>query len=159
MKESLQKIREAALTNLQEINDLKVLEELRLKFLGKKGELTQVLKEMGKLRAEERPEMGQLANDVRSFIEEKLDDAKNALLAKEQEMKLSIEKIDVTMPGKKAVLGHKHPMTIVVDEIKDIFIGMGYEIADGPEIETDYYNFEALNIYDNHPAKDEQDTF
>ena len=159
MKENLQKIREAALNNLQEINDLKILEEMRLKFLGKKGELTQVLKEMGKLSAEERPAMGQLANDVRTFIEDKLDEAKASLLAKEQEVKLKIEKIDVTMPGKKTVLGHKHPMTVVVDEIKNIFIGMGYEIADGPEIENDYYNFEALNIYDNHPAKDEQDTF
>lgn len=159
MRDSLQQIRQEALESLQDISDLRTLEEARLKFLGKKGELTQILKEMGRLSAEERPAMGQLANEVRSLIEDKLEEQKQTLMKKEQDIKLKSEKIDVTMPGKKYKLGHKHPLTVVMDEIKDIFIGMGYEIAEGPEIELDYYNFEALNIYENHPAKDEQDTF
>ena len=159
MQESLQRIRQEALESLKDINDLKKLEEVRLKFLSKKGELTHILKEMGKLSAEERPAMGQLANEVRSFIEGKLEEQKLILMKNEQDMKLKSEKIDVTMPAKNYKLGHKHPLTVVMDEIKDIFIGMGYEIAEGPEIELDYYNFEALNIYENHPAKDEQDTF
>ena len=159
MRESLQRIRQEALESLQDVSDLKILEDVRLKFLGKKGELTQILKEMGKLSPEERPVMGQLANEVRFFIEGKLEEQKLALAKKEQDSKLKSEKIDVTMPGRSFKLGHKHPLTVVMDEIKEIFIGMGYEIAEGPEIELDYYNFEALNIYANHPAKDEQDTF
>ena len=114
---------------------------------------------MGSLSSEERPIIGQLANEVRTAIEEKIDSIKKSLLAKEQEIKLKAEKIDVTMPGKTKKLGNKHPMTQVIDDIKNIFIVMGYEIAEGPEVETAYYNFEALNIPKNHPARDEQDTF
>lgn len=159
MKEKLEQIRVSASERLKEATTLKNLEDLRVELLGKKGELTQILKGMGGLSKEERPVIGQLANEVRSYIEGELDAAKTALLAKEQEAKLKEETIDVTMPGKVTQLGHKHPMTQVIDNIKDIFIGMGYEIAEGPEIETAYYNFEALNIPKEHPARDEQDTF
>lgn len=159
MKEKLEQIRVSASERLKEAATLKNLEDLRVELLGKKGELTQILKGMGGLSKEERPVIGQLANEVRSYIEGELDAAKTALLAKEQEAKLKEETIDVTMPGKVTQLGHKHPMTQVIDNIKDIFIGMGYEIAEGPEIETAYYNFEALNIPKEHPARDEQDTF
>src|SRR5699024_8424676 len=115
---------------------------LKVKFLGKKGELTAILKGMGKLTAEERPIIGQLANEVRGIIEEKLEEAKKSLSEKALEAKLTAETIDVTMPGKQCACGHKHPMSIVIDEITDIFMGMGYEIAEGPEVEKDYYNFE-----------------
>lgn len=159
MKDKLKEIKELAVENLKSADNLKVLDELRVKFLGKKGELTKILKGMGALSAEERPIIGQLANDVRAAIEEKLDETKKFLLQKEQEVKLKAEIIDVTMPGKVRTLGHKHPMTQVIDNIKNIFIGMGYEIAEGPEIELAHYNFEALNIPKEHPARDEQDTF
>ena len=159
MKEQLKAIQEKALLALDEVKELKELDDLKVKFLGKKGELTAILKGMGKLTAEERPIIGQLANEVRGIIEEKLEDAKKSLSEKALEAKLKAETIDVTMPGKQCACGHKHPMSIVIDEITDIFMGMGYEIAEGPEVEKDYYNFEALNIPANHPAKDEQDTF
>lgn len=159
MKEQLAKIKETAMEKLSSANDLKTLEDLRVELLGKKGELTKILKGMGGLSKEERPVIGQLANEVRSSIENKLRESKKALEEKALENKLKAERIDVTMPGKMPELGHKHPMTQVIDNIKNIFIGMGYEIADGPEIETAYYNFEALNIPDDHPARDEQDTF
>ncbi len=159
MKDKLKEIKELAIENLKNANDLKSLDDLRVKFLGKKGELTKILKGMGGLSKEERPVIGQLANEVRESIESKLSEAKKYLLQKEQEIKLKAETIDVTMPGKTRVLGHKHPMTQVIDNIKNIFIGMGYEIAEGPEVELAHYNFEALNIPKGHPARDEQDTF
>ncbi|GMQ62639.1 phenylalanine--tRNA ligase subunit alpha [Vallitalea maricola] len=159
MKEKLQAIKEEALKSINEAADLKVLNDIRVNFLGKKGELTSVLRGMKDLTKEERPVIGQLANEVRNLIEEKLEDAKGSLAKKQREKQLKEEVIDVTMPAKKVVMGRRHPMNIVLDDIKDIFIGMGYQIAEGPEIENDYYNFEALNIPDNHPAKDEQDTF
>lgn len=159
MKEKLKEIHDRAISTLKEISQIKELEETKVKLLGKKGELTAVLKEMGKLSAEERPILGQMANEVRQDIESKLEEVKKRLLAAEQEMKLKAETIDVTMPGRSCSCGHKHPMSIVIDEISDIFIGMGYEIAEGPDVEKDYYNFEALNIPADHPAKDEQDTF
>ena len=159
MKQKLKEIHDRALTTLKEIKQMKELEEAKVKLLGKKGELTAVLKEMGKLSKEERPVIGQLANEVRQDIEKKLEEAKKHILAVEQQAKLEAEKIDVTLPGRKCECGHKHPMSIVIDEISDIFIGMGYEIAEGPDVEKDYYNFEALNIPKDHPAKDEQDTF
>lgn len=159
MKEQLKVIHDKAVETLKEISQMKELEEFKIKLLGKKGELTGILKGMGKLSPEERPVMGQLANEVRQELEEKIEAAKKHLLEKEMEIRLSREKIDVTMPGKTNPCGHKHPMSIVIDEITNIFLGMGYEVAEGPEIETDYYNFEALNIPANHPAKDEQDTF
>ncbi len=159
MKEALQQIKDTATSQLKEITDLQELDNLRVKFLGKKGELTNILKQMGKLSAEERPAMGQLANQVREFLENEVA-AKQELLKKAaMEQKLKLETIDVTMPGTKVEKGHKHPLNIVLDDIKEIFIGMGFEIAEGPEIETDYYNFEALNLPKNHPARDTQDTF
>ena len=159
MKEKLSQIKELSISKLNKISDLKSLEEIRVEILGKKGNLTNILKGMGALSPEERPVIGQLANEVRTSIENKIDTIKKNLLAKEQELKLRAEKIDVTMPAKANKIGNKHPMTQVIDNIKNIFIGMGYEIAEGPEIETAYYNFEALNIPKNHPARDEQDTF
>ncbi len=159
MKEKLEQIRSMAAEKLSAVDSLKGLEELRVELLGKKGALTQILKGMGSLSAEERPVIGQLANEVRGFIEGEMENKKNALLADEQARKLKEETIDVTMPGKVRQLGHRHPMTLVIDNIKDIFIGMGYEIAEGPEVEKAYYNFEALNIPKDHPARDEQDTF
>lgn len=159
MKEKLSQIKDLAVEKLNQISDLKALEEIRVEILGKKGQLTNILKGMGSLSSEERPVIGQLANEVRSHIEEKIEHIKKDLMQKEQELKLKAEKIDVTMPAKTTKIGNKHPMTKVIDEIKNIFIGMGYEVAEGPEVETAYYNFEALNIPKNHPARDEQDTF
>lgn len=159
MKEKLQEIKKAVEQVLAEAADLDALENIRIKYLGKKGELTAVLKGMGKLSPEERPVIGALANEIRSFLEKEIDEKKSELSKKLQEVKLKKEIIDVTMPGKKQEMGNIHPLTQVMDDIKDIFIGMGFEIAEGPEVELDYYNFEALNIPKNHPARDTQDTF
>ncbi len=159
MKEQLNNIKMLAEQALSNISSIQELEDVRIKYLGKKGALTSVLRGMGALSKEERPVIGQLANEVRNYLEEKIESAKTAFLQKEKELKLKQEVIDVTMPGKKRNLGKKHPLTLVLDELKDIFIGMGFEIAEGPEIELDYYNFEALNIPKNHPARDTQDTF
>lgn len=159
MKEKLSAIKEAAASRLLAAADLKALDAIRVDILGKKGELTQILKGMGALSPEERPVVGQLVNKVRSDIEEMLEKASAEFRAKEQAAKLAKETIDVTMPGKAPEMGHLHPMTNVIENIKNIFIGMGYEIAEGPEVEEAYYNFEALNIPKDHPARDEQDTF
>ena len=159
MNEKLSQIKEAAAARLKEAVDLKALDAVRVDILGKKGELTQILKGMGALSPEERPKVGQLVNQVRAEVEEMLSNAVSELHAKEQAAKLAMETIDVTMPGKAPELGHLHPMTNVIENIKNIFIGMGYEIAEGPEVEEAYYNFEALNIPKDHPARDEQDTF
>ncbi|MBZ4645535.1 MAG: phenylalanyl-tRNA synthetase alpha chain [Petroclostridium sp.] len=159
MKEQLNSIRFNAEKELENISSIQELENVRIKYLGKKGELTSVLRGMGALSAEERPVIGQLANEIRGYLEEKIDKVKQVLVKKEKQEKLQQEVIDVTMPGKRRSLGKKHPLSIVLDEIKDIFIGMGFEIAEGPEVELDYYNFEALNIPKNHPARDTQDTF
>ena len=159
MQEKLKQMMLNAEERIKNSGGLKELEELRVSYLGKKGELTAILKSMGSLSPEERPSVGKLANDARDFIESKLNEAADALNRILRTKKLGEENIDVTMPGTARALGGKHPMTIVIDEIKSIFIGMGYEIADGPDVETDYYNFEALNIPEGHPAKDEQDTF
>ena len=159
MKEQLEALRAAALQEINSAVDLSALEATRVKFLGKKGEITSILKQMGKLSPEERPVMGQLANKVRSAVEEAIDAENTVLKNKMKEMRLAAETVDVTMPGKKPEIGHRHPLNIVLDEVKDIFIGMGFSIATGPEIEWDYYNFEALNIPEGHPARDTQDTF
>ena len=159
MKEKLNQIREKALKRLEETKNMDNLEALRVELLGKKGELTQILKAMGSLSKEERPIIGQYANEVRGQIEAKLEAVKADFAKKLKQEKLNAEKIDVTMPGKKKSIGHLHPMTKVIEDIKQIFIGMGYEIVEGPEVETAYYNFEALNIPKDHPARDEQDTF
>lgn len=159
MRDQLNNIKADAEKELAGVQSIAELEGIRLKYLGKKGELTAVLRGMGALSPEERPVIGQLANDVRTFVEGRIDEVKNGLQLKESAKQLEREAIDVTMPGKRRNLGKKHPLSIVLDEIKDVFIGMGYEIAEGPEIELDYYNFEALNIPKGHPARDTQDTF
>lgn len=159
MKQKLEEIKAAVESVLSDINDMDALEQVRIKYLGKKGELTAVLKGMGKLSAEERPVIGALANEIRSNLENEIDEKKAQLAAKAEEAQLAAEVIDVTMPGKKPSIGKLHPLTQVMNTIKDTFIGMGFEIADGPEVELDYYNFEALNIPKNHPARDTQDTF
>ena len=160
MKETLQKIKAEALEIIgaPETDDA-TLEAARVKYLGKKGELTSVLRMMGKLTPEERPVMGQLANEVRATIEEAIAEKKAVLAEKMLETKLTAEKLDVTMPGKVQKIGHRHPLTLVMRDLEDIFIGMGFSIVEGPEVEYDYYNFQALNIPENHPARDTQDTF
>ncbi|MBQ5568516.1 MAG: phenylalanine--tRNA ligase subunit alpha [Oscillospiraceae bacterium] len=159
MREKLQKIREEALLALTGAKGAEELEELRVKYLGKKGELTAILKQMGGLSAEERPKMGALANEVRSAIENSLAEAKEAAQRLALEAKLEAEALDVTIPGEKPELGHKHPMYIALDEMKDIFIGMGFEVLEGPEIEESVYNFDRLNTDEGHPARDWGDTF
>ena len=159
VKEALNNILAAAKAELEQAQDAKALEDVRVRYLGKKGELTAILKQMGSLSAEERPVIGQLANQVRAQIEERLEETKTNLEAHLLDQRLATETLDVTMPGKRSVLGKKHPITIVLDELKEIFIGMGFDVAQGPEVELDYYNFEALNIPKDHPARDTQDTF
>ena len=159
MKEQLEQIKQQALAALEAADTPAVLEDLRIKLLGKKGELTAVLKQMGKLTPEERPVMGQLANSVRAIIEEKLDARKEELNAQVLEATLAKEAIDVTIPGTPVTLGHEHPMNKVLQEIKDIFVGMGYKIVDGPEVELADYNFTRLNIEEGHPSRDRSDTF
>lgn len=159
MKESLLRLKEEVLKELSKISDSNKLEEIRLKYLGKKGEITKILRSMGSLAPEERPVIGQIANEVREDIERAIFDLKKKIENKLKEEKIKKEYIDITVPGRKRELGAKHPLTQVLDEIKDIFIGMGFKIAEGPEMELDYYNFEALNIPKNHPARDVQDTF
>ncbi len=159
MKQQLENIRLAATEALNAAASLEELDTIRVQYLGKKGELTAVLKQMGGLSAEERPVIGQIANEIREYITEQIEIKTKELKAAAQEKQLLAETIDVTLPGKKTALGHKHPLTVVLDEVKDIFIGMGFDIAEGPEVEWDHYNFEALNIPKDHPARDTQDTF
>ena len=159
MKQQLESIREQALAALEEASTPAALEELRVKLLGKKGELTAVLKQMGKLSAEERPVMGQMANSVRSAIEEKLEQRKQTIHAAALEAKLAAEAIDVTIPGEQFTVGHQHPMNQVLQEIKDAFVGMGYTVYEAPEVELAVYNFTKLNIEEGHPSRDRSDTF
>ncbi len=159
MKEQLSAIKKAAQEELSSLNTLQSLEEIRVRVLGKKGELTQVLRQMGSLSAEERPVIGALANEIREDIENAIAAKKEELVKKERDKKLKEEVIDVTMAGKKPAAGGFHPITKVLDEVKSIFLGMGFSIAEGPDVELDYYNFEALNIPKEHPARDTQDTF
>ncbi len=159
MNDKLRAIKEKAIARITESEDLNKLNDVRVEFLGKKGELSQMLKMMKDLTEEERPKFGQLVNETRQAIEDLLDETKKKLENKELSMKLEKEVIDVTLPAKKINVGAKHPCTLALEEVERIFAGMGYEIVEGPEIEKDYYNFEALNIPANHPAKDEQDTF
>lgn len=159
MKEKLEQIRERAVREIQNSDGLAKLNDVRVAFLGKKGELTAVLKGMKDVLPEERPAVGQLVNDTRESIERLIEETKAKLEAAERELKLQQEVIDVTLPAKKNRVGHRHPNTIALEEVERIFVGMGYEVVEGPEVEYDYYNFEALNIPANHPAKDEQDTF
>ena len=157
MKDKLQAIREEALKQIRESNRLDKLNEVS--FLGKKGELTAVLKGMKNVDPKERPFVGQMVNETREAIEEFLEETKKKLEEKAREEKMKQEVIDVTLPAKKINVGHRHPNTIALEEVERIFVGMGYEVVEGPEIEYDLYNFEKLNIPANHPAKDEQDTF
>ncbi len=160
MKETLNRIKVEALSQIMsaEIDDAS-LEALRVKYLGKKGELTAVLRGMGQLSPEERPVVGQIANEVRAEIESAITEKKQELSVKALENKLIAEKLDVTVPGNVKKVGHRHPLTLVQRDLEDIFMGMGFSIAEGPEVEYDYYNFKALNIPENHPARDTQDTF
>jgi len=157
MKEKLRKIAEEAAAAISESGA--DLEALRIKYLGKKGELTAVLRGMGALSPEERPIIGQLANEVRADIEAKLDARRESAAAEALQKKLESEKIDVTVPARKVPVGKMHPISLVQRQLEEIFLGMGYEIAEGPEVEYDYYNFQALNIPEDHPARDTQDTF
>ena len=159
MKDKLKKIMDEAMEQIDASQQLDKLNEIKVAFLGKKGELTSILKSMKDVAPEDRPKVGQLVNEARTQIEEKLEAKKAAFEKALREQKMKAETIDVTLPGKKLAQGHRHPNTITLEEVEDIFVGMGYEVVEGPEIEKDYYNFEALNIPANHPAKDEQDTF
>ena len=159
MKQQLEAIRKAALDAISNAGKAEDLEALRVRYLGKKGELTAVLKQMGKLSAEERPVIGQLANEVRAKLEESVETRAKELAAKALEMKLKAEAVDVTIPGKAVKIGKKHPMYQVLDEIKDIFVGMGFEILEDREVELAEYNFTKLNVEEGHPAREWSDTF
>ncbi len=159
MKEKLRKIAEDAIAEIKASSDLTKLNDVRVNFLGKKGVLTSVLKGMKDVAPEDRPIVVQLVNDTREKIESLIEETKKEMEKVALEKKLEEEVIDVTLPAKKSFCGHRHPNIITLEEVENIFIGMGYEVVEGPEIEYDYYNFEALNIPANHPAKDEQDTF
>jgi len=159
MKEKLEGIKATAIKELKEATIKTEIENIRVKYLGKKGELTQILRGMGQLSNEERPIVGKLANEVRGDIEILITKASDSLKNKESEKKLKNEVIDISMPGKKQTVGKRHPLDLTLEKINDIFLSMGFAIEEGPEVETDYYNFEALNIPKNHPARGEQDTF
>ena len=159
MKEQLAKIRAEALAAFEDARDSAALDELRVKYLGKKGELTAVLKQMGRLSAEERPAMGALANEVRAAVESALDSASEKLAQAALSAKLKAETVDVTIPGKAVSTGHRHPMNTALDEIKEIFIGMGFTVLDGPEVELAELNFDRLNAEEGHPSRDWSDTF
>ena len=159
MKELMQSLREASIKAINESDNPESIEALRVKYLGKKGELTAILRQMGKLTPEERPVMGQLANQLRAEIEEAIELRKTILSKAILEKQLEAETVDVTLPGEAQPIGHKHPMYNVLDQIKDIFIGMGFEIVDGPEVELADYNFTKLNIDEGHPSRDWTDTF
>ncbi len=159
MRQQLEDIGVKALALIQKADSLKELEELRVMFLGKKGELTRILRRMGDVPADQRPIIGKAANQARDAIEAAVEKRKRELEAREQEQRLREEAIDVTLPGRPVPAGGKHPLQVVTEEIENIFLGMGFEIARGPEVELDYYNFEALNIPRDHPARDMQDSF
>lgn len=159
MKDKLIALQELALNEINSAKNSVSLEEIRVKFLGKKGELTTILRSMGNISKEDRPVFGKMVNDVKNAVEEKLDAAISAIKQSEKNEKLANEVIDITLPGKKNIVGNRHPLELTLERIKDIFISMGFAIEDGPEVELDYYNFEALNIPKNHPARSEQDTF
>ena len=155
----VKEIQDSAIEALKNADGLEKLNEIRVSFLGKKGSLTQVLKSMKTVAPEDRPKVGKWVNDARFAIEEKMEETKKKLDAEKMERQLAAEEIDVTLPAKMKFIGHRHPNTIALEEVERIFVGMGYEVIEGPEIEYDDYNFTKLNIPANHPAKDEQDTF
>lgn len=159
MREQLEQIGVQATEALKDVMDMEKLNDVRLEYLGKKGKLTGVLRGMGKLSPEERPVIGQLANEIRDQLEQLIAEKTAQLSAEKINRQLAAEKIDITLPGKKDLLGHEHPLNLVLREMEHIFVGMGFEVIEGPEVELDYYNFEALNIPADHPARDTQDTF
>lgn len=159
MQAKLSELKQRAILDIDSAQLTDDLEKVRVKYLGKKGELTEVLRGMGSLSSEERPVVGKIANEVREAIESHLEKAKTLIKAKEMNKRLEAESIDVTMPGNEITLGKKHPLTQGMDELKDIFINMGFQVAEGPEVETVYYNFDALNAAQNHPSRDMSDTF
>lgn len=159
MEQRLVELQQEALEGIKKATDLKELNDIRVSYLGKKGPITEVLKGMGKLSAEERPKMGALANEVRDVIAKAIEEKQAVMEEEEVAKKLSSETIDVTLPGRPVKTGNHHPLTRIIEEIEDLFIGMGYTIAEGPEVESDYYNFEALNLPKGHPARDMQDSF
>ncbi len=159
MKEKLKALVEEALAKINASENLESLNDIRVEYLGKKGELTNILKSMKDVAPEDRPLVGGLVNDARTTLEGQIEEKKEYFSKKLREEQIASETIDVTLPAKKTMLGHRHPNTIALEEVERIFVGMGYEVVEGPEVEYDYYNFEALNIPANHPAKDEQDTF
>lgn len=159
MQERLLELQQEALQKTAEANGLKELNEIRVAYLGKKGPITEVLRGMGKLSAEERPKIGALANEVREKIAAGIEEKQKALEEAAVNEQLAAEKIDITLPGRPVRRGGQHPLTKIVEEIEDLFIGMGYTVAEGPEVESDYYNFEALNLPKSHPARDMQDSF
>ena len=159
MKEQLEKIKLEALDRMEAADSLDTLNEIRVAYLGKKGELTSVLKSMKDVAPEDRPKVGQMVNEVRELLETKLEETKTALMKKARKEQMEKEVIDVTLPAQKIRMGHSHPNSIALSELERIFVGMGYEVVEGPEVEYDRYNFEKLNIPKGHPARDEQDTF
>ena len=159
MKKQLQELKEASLSAINGADSIEALESLRVKFLGKKGELTAILKQMGKLSEEERPVMGQLANEVRELLTASIDKAHEVLAKKQLSERLERETIDVTIPGTPVIIGKKHPLTAVLDEVKEICVSMGFTVVEGPEVEYSVYNFDKLNTSEGHPARDRQDTF
>lgn len=159
MKEKLEAILQNGLKELKEAASKAEIENIRVKYLGKKGELTQILRGMGALSQEERPLVGKIVNEVKESLESFIEEASKNIKNKEKELKLQREVIDISMPGRKQELGKKHPLVQTIDGIQDIFLSMGFSVIEGPEVELDYYNFEALNIPKNHPARGEQDTF
>lgn len=159
MEQQLESLRQSALQELKQVSNMDMLNEQRVKYLGKKGSLTSVLRGLGALSAEMRPRMGQIVNEIRTELEEVIAAKAEELKQAELAHKIASERIDVTMPGRRSVLGGKHPLTITLDRIKETFMRMGFDVAEGPEVEKDYYNFEALNFPPDHPARDMQDSF
>ena len=159
MQEKLLAIKEAAFNEISAAENSGALEEIRVKYLGKKGELTTILRGMGSLSPEERPVVGKLVNEAKSEVEEKLEEAVKKIKEREKNAKLASEVIDISLPGKRNVIGKRHPLDLTLESMKEIFISMGFTVEDGPEVELDHYNFEALNIPKDHPARSEQDTF
>lgn len=159
MREKLQALKEQALQDLQTVDSLEALKTLKVQYLGKKGSLTEILRGMGGLSAEERPKIGQIVNELRTELEEKIDAYSEILARKALADKLANEKVDITLPGRAPKVGHLHPVTLTMREIKKIFMRMGFDVTEGPEIENDYFNFEALNLPKDHPARDMQDSF
>lgn len=159
MKEQIEEIRKNATKELESVNDLKGLDDLRVKYLGKKGELTAVLRGMGALSAEERPIIGSLVNVVRDELEDKISKKEEEYKKEELNKKLETEKVDITLPSIKIKRGSKHPLNRIIEEVEDLFTSMGYDVVEGPELETDEYCFERLNLPKGHPARDMQDSF